>query len=205
MKDFFKMVRNHLDFRFHATTGIELLVALSILPCILFLPAKYGWENGILENMQLIVLAIGFVLALTSKANKKFFIFVALVITILALREVNCGRTIFFPVPGVENTFYKWKEIKYGYLAHPIYGLYMAIVGVYFLKNKLFLDLWEMIKKIKFPTWDIVFMLIGMGLGTYAEECMHNFVAEEITELLFYVALVGIIYLYSRNKLCQEA
>ena len=200
MKKILEKVGNHLNFRFHFTTGIELLVALLILPCIMFLPEKWGWENGILENLQLVVLAFGFIIALTSKVNKKFFIFVALIITILALREVNCGRTIFFPVPGVENTFYKWKEIKYGYLAHPLYGLYMAIVGIYFLKNKLFLDLWEMVKKIKFPIWDIMFLLIGMGLGTYAEECMHNFVAEEITELLFYVALVGIIWLYSRHK-----
>jgi len=200
MKKILEKVGNHLNFRFHLTTGIELLVALLILPCIMFLPEKWGWENGILENLQLVVLAFAFIIALTSKVNKKFFIFVALIITILALREVNCGRTIFFPVPGVENTFYKWKEIKYGYLAHPLYGLYMAIVGIYFLKNKLFLDLWEMVKKIKFPIWDIMFLIIGMGLGTYAEECMHNFVAEEITELLFYVALVGIIWLYSRHK-----
>ena len=200
MKKIFEKVGNHLNFRFHFTTGIELLVALLILPCIMFLPEKWGWENGILENLQLVVLAFGFIIALTSKVNKKFFIFVALIITILALREVNCGRTIFFPVPGIENTFYKWKEIKYGYLAHPLYGLYMAIVGIYFLKNKLFIDLWEMVKKIKFPIWDIMFLIIGMGLGTYAEECMHNFVAEEITELLFYVALVGIIWLYSRHK-----
>ena len=145
-------------------------------------------------------MGIGFVIALTSKIHKKFFTFVALIITILALREVNCGRTIFFAVPGEVNTFYKWKEIKYGWLAHPLYGLYMTIVGIYFLKNKLFLDLWQLIKNIKFPVWDILFMLIGMGLGIYAEECMHNFVAEEITELLFYTALVGIIWLYSREK-----
>ena len=111
MKNLLEVAKTHLDFNFHITTWIELLVALSILPCIMFLPEKYGWENGILENMQLIILGIGFVIALTSKINKKFFIFVGLIITILALREINCGRTIFFPVPGVENTFYKWKDI----------------------------------------------------------------------------------------------
>lgn len=203
MKKILEFAQNHLDFKFYKTTLISLVVALAILPCILFLPEKWGWENGVLENFQLIVLGLGFTIALTSKINKKFFIFVALIITILTLREINCGRTIFFPVPGVENTFYKWKEIKYGWLAHPLYGLYMAIVGIYFLKNKLFLDLWQIVKNIKFPVWDILLMLIGMGLGIYAEECMHNFVAEEITELLFYTALVGIIWLYSREKIVQ--
>jgi hypothetical protein len=41
-------------------------------------------------------------------------------------------------------------------------------------------------------------MLIGMRLGLYAEHSTHNMVLEEITELLFYVALAGIIYQYSR-------
>ena len=45
-----------------------------------------------------------------------------------------------------------------------------------------------------------VLMLAGMILGTYAEEVAHNMVFEEITELLFYVALTGIIWLYAFNK-----
>ena len=57
-----------------------------------------------------------------------------------------------------------------------------------------------MIRDIKFPIWNFLLMLLGMALGLYAEECVHNFVFEEITELLFYVALVGFIYLYSRDK-----
>ena len=43
-------------------------------------------------------------------------------------------------------------------------------------------------------------MITGMGLGLYAEKVMENFVFEEISELLFYVSLVGIIYLYAYNK-----
>jgi hypothetical protein len=132
--------------------------------------------------------------------DKQFFTFVALVLGILLLREINCGRTIFFAIPGQENAFYSWKEIKYGWLAHPIFGAYIAFVGLYFLKNKLFINLWHMIRDIKFPIWNFLLMLLGMALGLYAEECVHNFVFEEITELLFYVALVGFIYLYSRDE-----
>lgn len=43
-------------------------------------------------------------------------------------------------------------------------------------------------------------MLIGIRLGLYAENTLHNMVFEEISELLFYVSLVGIIYLYAFNK-----
>ena len=43
-------------------------------------------------------------------------------------------------------------------------------------------------------------MILGMALGIYAEEVFHNFVFEEITELLFYTGLIGIIYLYSHHN-----
>ena len=76
----------------------------------------------------------------------------------------------------------------------------MTGVGVYFLINKLFITLWHLIKNVKFPVWNIVLMVIGMVWGTLAEEVFHNMVMEEITELLFYVALAGIIYLYTFNK-----
>ena len=113
------------------------------------MPIEYGYENGLLENLQLIALFIAAIFAFRSKIDKKFFYFVILVISILLLREVNCGRTIFFPVPDTVNEFYRWSEIKYGYLAHPIYGLYMTLVGIYFLKNKLFVTLWRKLKDIK--------------------------------------------------------
>lgn len=201
----------HLDFKVYPVTWIAIVNALLIVPCIMFLPKEFGYENGLLENIQLIALLVGFILCLLyPKYNKeeseekpalvKFFRFAALVIVILFLREINCGRTIFFPVPGEVNTFYGWKEIKYGWLAHPLYGLFMTGVGFYFLLNKLFITLWHLIKNVKFPVWNVILMVIGMVWGTLAEEVFHNMVMEEITELLFYVALAGIIYLYAFNK-----
>lgn len=201
----------HLDFKVYPVTWIAIVNALLIVPCIMFLPKEFGYENGLLENIQLIALLVGFILCLLyPKYNKeeseekpalvKFFRFAALVIVILFLREINCGRTIFFPVPGEVNTFYGWKEIKYGWLAHPLYGIFMTGVGFYFLLNKLFITLWHLIKNVKFPVWNVILMVIGMVWGTLAEEVFHNMVMEEITELLFYVALAGIIYLYAFNK-----
>lgn len=197
IKDF---VRTHFDFGVQSVTWFAIATAIAILPSIIFLPEEWGWENGILENLQMFVLFIGLYLALRVNSHKKFFNFIAMILVIIILREVNCGRTLFFPVPDMTNTFYSWKEIKYGYLAHPIYGIYIAWVGYYFLKNKLFITLYNIICKIKFPIWNIILMFIGMSLGTYAEHATNNFVFEEISELLFYVALVGIIYLYTRNK-----
>lgn len=197
MKEF---IQKHLDLKFYWVTWIAVIVALLVIPCVMFLPVRFGYENGLLENIQMLVLFFGLYIAFTSKVDRKFFIFAGLVLIILMLREINCGRTIFFPVPGVENSFYSWKDIKYGYLAHPLYGAYIASVGIYFLINKLFLNLWKYITKTKLPLWNILLMLAGMFLGLYAEHSMHNMVFEEITEMLFYVSLVGIIWIYAREK-----
>ncbi len=193
-------IASHLDFKVYPVTWIAIIVFLLIVPCVKFLPQTYGYENGLLENLQMVTLFAGVFLALKTKVNKKFFNFVAMVLGILILREVNCGRTLFFPVPGEVNTFYGWKDIKYGWLAHPLYGLYMTWVGLYFLINKQFVTLWQYVKNIKFPVWNVILMLVGMALGMYAEKAMHDMVAEEITELLFYVSLIGIIYLYAFHK-----
>lgn len=200
MKKIYDFMQKHINFGIQNVTIIGILTALAIIPATLFLPAKCGYENGIIENIQLLVLFIGVYFAVRPKTDKKFFTFVALVLGILLVREVNCGRTIFFPIPGVENEFYRWSEIKYGWLAHPIYGLFITWVGIYFLKNKLFINLWEKIKNIKFPIWNFMLLILGMGLGLYAEESLHNLVIEESTELLFYVALISFVYLYSQDK-----
>jgi hypothetical protein len=199
IRNFGDFLRNHLDFCFYHVTYLAFAVAMLIIPSVMYLPEPFGYENGVLENIQLFFLFLTVFFALRAKTDKKFFVFVALVVVILLLREVNCGRTIFFPIPGEENAFYSWKEIKYGWLAHPIYGLYMTTVGIYCLKNKLYLNLWEKIRDIKFPIWNFILLLLGMGLGTYAEECVHNLVLEESTELLFYIALISFVYLYSRD------
>lgn len=190
-------INNHFTFQIQSVTWVSICMALLIYPC-LFLPENFGYENGLFENIQLIVLLIGFIIAIRAKNNKKFFYFAAMVIIILFLREINCGRTIFFPIPGEVNSFYGWKDLKYGYLAHPIFGLYMAYTAFYFIKNKLYFTLIKFVTKTKLPILDIGLMLSGMAIGLIAEKHIGNFILEETGELLFYIALAGIIYLYTK-------
>lgn len=196
----FKFMNEHFYFGINPVIILTLLTAIILIPCALFLPEPYGYENGLIETIQMIVLFIGFYISLTTKDNKKLFKFCALVITIILLREVNCGRMLFFAVPGRVNTFYSWKEIKYGYLAHPIFGLYILCVAIYFLKNKLYLDIWKIAKHTTFPFWNVLLMFIGMVLAIYTEKYTDSVVYEECAELLFYTSLVSVIWMYSRDK-----
>ena len=198
MKNLCDFVHKHFDFGLQNVTWIGIITALLIIPAVIFLPERCGYENGIIENIQLVILFIGTFFAIRPKTDKKFFYFIAMVLGILIIREINCFRTIFFAIPGEENAFYRWSEIKYGWLAHPLYGLYIAFVGIYFLKNKLFINLWKKLRDIKFPIWNFILLVAGIIIGLYAEET-HNLVFEESAELLFYAMLIGFIYLYSQH------
>lgn len=204
MNNVIEFVKSHFDFRFYGVTWIALCVGLSIVPMLMFLPQKYGFENGFLENIQMVVLFVIMYLCLTSKVNVRFFRFAALALTIIIIREVNCGRTLFFPIPGTYHQYYSWRALPWpwlGKIVHTVYGLWIATVSFIFLKKKIYIDFWKIVKTVKFPFWNLLFGGFAMFMGAIAEKATNNnFIFEEGFELLFYVSLMGIVWLYSRNK-----
>ena len=126
------------------------------------------------------------------------------------IREVNCGRTLFFPIPqdsplySETHAYYSWRELEnpwIGKIVHGLYGAWITIVSLIFLKKKIYVDLWQLIKNIKFPFWNIAFASIATFMGAIAEKLTNNnYIFEEGFELLFYVSILGIVWLYSRNK-----
>ena len=75
------------------------------------------------------------------------------------------------------------------------------IIGLIFLCKKLYLDMWKIIKNIKLPVWNLVFMGIASFAGAIAEKATNNnFIFEEGFELFFYTTLAGVVYLYSRHQ-----
>lgn len=199
IKDFFKGLIERVDFKFWPIIAAPLLIILLTPPACRFLPIQYAYENSLIENFQLIVILITFIICLKAKTDKKFFYSLAFVMVILFLREINCGRTVFFPVPGVENAFYSWKEIPYGYLAHPIYGAFMVLSGLYFICTKSYMVLLKYFLHAKINVYVWVCVFLGIIFGLYGEE-ISNPMLEEMTETLFYVSLMVIIYLQGFNK-----
>lgn len=202
-------IKQHVDFKFYTVSVVSLVVFLLIFPSLAFLPQKYGYENSLLENLQMLVLfGIGY-LCLSAKYNKRIFRFAFLALIILILREVNLGRTLFFPNPdGSENfKYYSWKDINaqlgfpLGKCVHFTYGLYIAFVAVLFIVKGIFKDGFTLLKTVKLPFWNLAFMGLASFMGAIAEKATNNnFIFEEGFELLFYVSLLGVIYLYTRNE-----
>ena len=192
---------SRLNWKIYPSTLFSILTCLSIVPCVIFLPEKFAWENYFIENFQLLILFICFCITIKSKTNKKLFYWLSMIIFILILREINCGRS-FFPVPNLNNSFLKWKEIipNYYWLPTFLYISFMLYSIYYFLKNKLWKITIEYIKKAKIDFWNLFFLIFSMILGTLAENNLKNQMLEETTETLFYVSLTILIWLYSNNK-----
>ena len=204
IKFFIDFLKLHIDFKFYGVSWISFIVCLSIIPMLFFMPQKYGFENGLLENIQMAVLFFIVYLCATAKYNKSFFHFLILILSILIIREVNCGRTLFFPIPGEYHKYYSWRDLPWpwlGKIVHTLYGLWIGIVGLIFLKKAYYKQLWYIIKNIKIPFWNIGFACFAMFMGAIAEKATNNnFIFEEGFELLFYISLAGIVWLYTRNK-----
>ena len=198
MNNFLNKLKNRVDFKFYNVSILPLIMLILTYPAIKWLPIQYAYENSLLEYFQLIILLITFVFCLKAKNDKVFFNSMALVVMIIFLREINCGRTVFFPIEGMENAFYSWKEIKYGYLAHPIYGIFMGLSFLYFILSKAYKILFKYIKRAYISFYNWCFLFIGIVFGTVGEK-MGNFILEEMMESIFYLSLFAIIYLQAYN------
>ncbi len=188
-----------LDLKLNFTAILAFLILVIMTPCVLLLPEYLGYENGLFENIQMGVLFLCCFFALRASGNKKFFTFIFLFLTILILREVNCGRTLFFPIPNEPNAFYSWKDLGLNKIVHSVFGAYIGLVGLYFIFNKLWNDLKFFLFETKIPLFNVIFLAVGIFLSLVAEKFANNLIFEELSELIMYLSILGIIYTYSKN------
>lgn len=163
------------------------------------MPLEWGYENSLIENLQLAVLAAAALLCITASNHRRFYRLAAFVVLLCMLREVSFGRTIFFPVEGQADTFYKWKEIPYGWMAHWVIGGYVTALVLFFLRHRLWIAGLEILQSKAIPIWGCLFLLIGAALNTVEEEVFHDYVAEEIGELGMYLSFVYLVLVYTRR------
>lgn len=194
-------IGKYLDWQFRPTTWVTLLVALVCLVCAFVLPDSFGDKNSPIETVQMVVLVIGLYVTCTARDRKCLYVFASLCLFLILAREINYGRTLMiFADPENANKFPKWKDMEYGWLAHVFVGIYMVWMLVYFIWRKVWKHCWEVLQTIRIPAMDVVLAIGGMVTGI-AFEAMHNCLSEELGEVVLYVGGVGILYLYSRNKL----
>ena len=197
VKDFIRRV----DKRVNAVTLTEVLLISSMYLIMKSADPKWFVENGFVENLQLIILAVAFMVCMTARSEKKFFVFCGLVVLFLIMRETNLGRSFFCEKYLKPNEICRWNNLPYGYMADVVRILYVILILVYAIYNKLWLPLWRYISKAPIYVWDIGIMVLCAFLGIMAEtRYVDNEILEETAETIMYISLTYCLWRYSRYQ-----
>ena len=191
------------DFGFKKTDLIALIVLIGCYIFIKLTGINEIYENSLLENVQLIPLLMGSIICFKSKNHKIFFRFIALILILAFLRELSYGRVIFCAIPDTPHEFYKWSHYKYGWLAHVLIGVYIAVSCIWALVNKIWLEVIDVIKKVKFPVITFLIAFAAIGVQLYSEKHFHSTILEETAELIIYCTALSLVIIYY-NKLKSE-
>ena len=193
-------ILSRLNFKVYPTTFLNIVAFIAIVPCVIWLPAKYAWENSFFENLQIFICLATVIIALLNKRDRALFNWFAMLAFILFLREINCGR-IFFPHEGRINSFMSWQEIlpSFDYVPNLLYSFFMVFTLIYFFYKKLYLRLIDYVKYANFPAIDISLFMLGIICGTLGETFFPNEMFEETSETMFYLSFMSIVFLYTFN------
>lgn len=191
----------HMDCQFSIPSLVAVAVALLCVACIYLLPETVSGKNSTPEYVQLLLLLIGIAMSFTAKKRHTFYTFVGFVLLLLLLREINFGRTLpCFADPDDPNKFRKWKDIPYGWLAHVFIGVYIVALVAFFLVKKLYLDVWQLLRTVRFPLWECLIMVSAALCAQMTERVFHSDFVEEFFELSFYGALICLVWRFTRGK-----
>ena len=184
------LLRNRLDYRFYPELFLCVLLAAAVVPAGMYLPVEYGYENGLIENLQLALAGAGIVVCWTAKRHKAVFRFFSFILFLLMLRETNFGKTLFYPDPEHPNEFLRWDEIPYAAWVDPFIIAYVVFMAVWFFRNRLHLFLADFLRAGKVPVVNLLILALCMAAGLVIDKVCENDIFEEGAELVFYTALL---------------
>ncbi len=199
MIDWLKGIWVRICWRPNFLTFIELLLLLSVYPLLIYGNPQWFVEDGVVENLQLLICLGCFLVAWCSPHDKDMFRFIALIVILLICREVNTGRHWLCTYYDLSYDS-RWEEIPYGYVLKWGHNLFAVAIVLYFLVRKIYRPLWHYVQKAPLYFWEFLFLVVGAILALLAEKPIDNETLEEIAETLFYVALLNLIWRYVRHR-----
>lgn len=165
------------------------------LPSAFVLPVEWSFENGLLENFQVIVLIIETALILCLRLNAKWLQrFFAAGFILIALRELSWGR-VFFPTGMEEFGAVFVSMADYEYRLHVYVFLTIYIAAMLFVLIR-----FVPVKKILFgrqPLAAFAVILIAHTLNYIGDHGLiigkaYGQVLEELNELILYMTLPAV-------------
>ncbi|HMM19272.1 MAG TPA: hypothetical protein PKA10_00955 [Selenomonadales bacterium] len=198
--------KNYMELNWKPTppTWLSVLLLMLLLPLGLTLPIEWGWENGPLENTQVLVLGCGLAVTLFAArqncGNRKarnLWRWLALFWLLCIGRELSWGR-VFYQVAIGEHgpKFIAIDQLRYGFLVNPVTILLALIMLVGICRNGPLTYL----RRTELPAWDIIVFILAAGLNVWFEKgastipflYLQEEVLEEWAELAAYWSLVSI-------------
>lgn len=174
---------------------------LASYPLAAILPITVGWENGLVENSQVLLLLVGMsvavVLAIGARESRVrwFWLMIVPLWLILAAREVSWGAALLMPPlainPETGPVFSSSAQLAYKPLIYPLVGLVLLYIVVVFCLTRQYQTIAAIFKKHGFPWIELALAIIAALLCSAAEG--HGFFAfsglseprEQILEELF--------------------
>lgn len=154
------------------------------------IPEQWGWENSVVEWLQILILALGLLLC-WKKPSGSFGLFTTPIWLILIGRELSWGR-VFFPL-GIDANgpyFPALKQLWYGPAVYPIITILLLGWILAIIKYKLYKIPLTMIKNKTFPWINLAITFLGVVTTHFSEHILHLQKVEEIAETVVYVGFI---------------
>ena len=188
---------------------IAFIAVISSVPLAFVLPVEWSFENGFIENAQVIILLVEAIWILTIRSPIKWFQrFFAAGLVLIALRELSWGR-VFFPLKieklgpvFVSMADYKYRVYVYIFLAIYISAMLMMLI--------LFMPVREIISGSQpLAEFGIIFLAVLLNYigdkGLFVGK-MCGQILEESNELILYMTLpiVALYWIWQQKKPAGE-
>lgn len=190
-------------YRLFPTTYLSFLLTVLLFHAGFYLPAWWGWENGPLENTQVLILGIGLVLSWLAAWNNRddrnsrnLWLWLTPCWLLCILRELSWGR-VFYPISmGAHGPeFISLQQLWYGSLVKPLVAIavIVTLVGIYRSAPLTY------IRQTQLPLLDIVILFLAAMMASICEKNIlsllrpYHQVLEELAELTLYWSMVSIV------------
>ncbi|MDF2635813.1 MAG: hypothetical protein K0R78_2687 [Pelosinus sp.] len=185
-------------------TGV--LVSYFISP---YLPISWGWENSLLEWLQVIILASGLVLnykwwhdakSAGDWSAARFLTWAVPLWLLMIGRELSWGRVFypngFDPVNG--PSFVTLAELPYGTIVNPLLAVTIVVWLIAVIKYDLYKIPYKLLKEKHFPVSELSITILALVVAGLGEKKLHLPVMEEFDECLAYLGLILTAYCVSK-------
>lgn len=202
LNDFLKGIPPRLCLNINWLTIIELIYISAIPFMIKFAEPQFFAEGSLIENLQLAVLTVAFIIVVTAKKDRTLFIALAMLIVLMLMRETNLGRSYFCEKYLSPDEICRWKNMKYGIIVEPLRNLYGLYILYYIWSRKVYKLIGKYILQAPIYLVDSLIFVGAVVAATLAEwPLIDNEILEESSELLMYIVFINLILRYRKGKL----